>query len=749
MSTEQNHFSKTTGHRLSALRKVSEEVNAEHTLLWLLDESWGSPRLLPSYYFGELSHAPIHFGSKELDIDEETLKVLSENRVADEIELELRIQTEEAGLNPDIFEFATLSSQTSPWTPKVTNGECTVLGVVGCSSRRLKSPSSNIVHSLDQLAYQIEISRLQRFHHAVKTTQNLLNAVERDVDKSLKSIGHMVKSEISAKRFIYKNDNSDREWMEINETDGKTVSSQQEIQFKEGDDPSKFGHIQKRMAVLSSDGSEQEVVELLVVPFLQPSYRLHNVQFTPSSDFIESLESSNSNNISLIFLAKDAPGYLQKCFSDTDMLVADSVFGYIEKYTSAKTFEENSSKVLKFLKECPGSGVDPEGIQDTLESLSVFFSHLFCLSIQNVQSNIQIFEEYGNATEHLGEEYLDRLKENYLSKFFSTQNALDASDLFFGVDKDEQGFKLEVHFPSTSGSSKLFVAKFDSDQISESVIKSFVSLFSEIHIRNKKEEHQSDRAAYLMQVRHAVIHHFSAANRSIRSIRPLWSKGMKSREYWISLLSDPVMESEIDRAITSLGQANLIIENGRFLLGDIDPRTLNRKPYKFVDVVNDCIQVLQDIRDEKRIRIISKVTGSPPRVMNADEPLLHIAVMNLFDNALKYSPYHMTIVWSVDYRHDHFRFELSSVGDPLDPSKRELLFQVGFRGNQKDRLNQRHGTGLGLPVAYKILKAHSTMAELFFEPEKGNPELGGDANKFYFEMPYLTGQTSTKDDEKG
>lgn len=728
---------------------MSEAANAEHSLLWLLDESWGSPRLLPSYYFGDSERAPNSFREKELEVDRATLEALSEGRVPEELELELRIQVEEAGLNPDSFDFAPLSTQNSPWSQRDATSGRPLLGVLGCSARQLMCSANDITHNLDHLAQQIEISRLQRFHHAVKTTQRLLNAVERDVDKSLKSIGHMVKSEISAKRFIYKNDNSDHEWMEIDEVDGQLTSTQQEIVFREGDDPAKSGHIQKRIAELWSDPVEKEVVELLVVPFLQPSYRLRSLPFSSSSEFTEKLEASDSNNITLIFLAKDAPGYLQKCFSDTDILVADSVFGYIEKYASAKIFEENSSKILKFLKEKTGSGVDPQGIHETLKSLSVHFSSLASLAIRNVQSDIEILEEHGGDDEYMGDGYLERLKENYLSKFFSKHDALDASELFFGVDKDDRGFKLEVHFPSISGSSRIFVARYDSDQISESILKSFINLFSEIYVRNKKEEHQNDRASYLMQVRHAVIHHFSAANRSIKSIRPLWNKGMKNKDYWISLLSDPVVDGEIDRAISSLGQANLIIENGRFLLGDIDPKSLNRKTYKFVDVVSECIQILQDMRDEKRIRIISRISGSPPRVMNADEPLLHIAIMNLFDNAIKYSPYHMTIIWSVDYRRDHFRFELTSVGDRLDPSKRELLFQVGFRGSQRDHLNQRHGTGLGLPVAYKILKAHSSMAELDFVPIQGNPELGGDANMFFFEMPYLTGQASARDDEKG
>ena len=70
------------------------------------------------------------------------------------------------------------------------------------------------------------------------------------------------------------------------------------------------------------------------------------------------------------------------------------------------------------------------------------------------------------------------------------------------------------------------------------------------------------------------------------------------------------------------------------------------------------------------------------------------------------------------------------------------MFQSGFRGKQKDRLNQRHGTGLGLGVAAKILKAHSATAILDFDKLDGGEELGGVGNRFYFEMPYLTGQNS-------
>jgi signal transduction histidine kinase len=82
------------------------------------------------------------------------------------------------------------------------------------------------------------------------------------------------------------------------------------------------------------------------------------------------------------------------------------------------------------------------------------------------------------------------------------------------------------------------------------------------------------------------------------------------------------------------------------------------------------------------------------------------------------------------------------VGGGLDPAAKNRYFEVGFRGKQKDRLNQRQGTGLGLPVAYKILKAHSPSCELDYFSTPHDPDLGGPSTTFYFEMPYLTGQSS-------
>ncbi len=122
-----------------------------------------------------------------------------------------------------------------------------------------------------------------------------------------------------------------------------------------------------------------------------------------------------------------------------------------------------------------------------------------------------------------------------------------------------------------------------------------------------------------------------------------------------------------------------------------------------------------------------------------DEVLMKIAILNLLDNAIKYSLNKGVVRWELIYKPDRYEFRISNRGDPIPEKRYNLLLQVGYRGKQRDHLNLRPGTGLGLPVAHRILRAHSETTELKLHSEKHSEELGGATNTFFFEMPYLTG----------
>jgi K+-sensing histidine kinase KdpD len=223
------------------------------------------------------------------------------------------------------------------------------------------------------------------------------------------------------------------------------------------------------------------------------------------------------------------------------------------------------------------------------------------------------------------------------------------------------------------------------------------------------------------------------------SIRPMWNRGRRNRVYWDLLHSNPILDDQIGRAIWSLGQAQLIIDNGRFLLGDLT--RLNRKPYQMRSVVEDCLQILNSQRLSRNILVKAINRGAAPGVMNADEPILKVAIMNLVDNAFKYSQVGGPVVWGIEYGVDSFKFYITSSGSYIDDEQFQTFLGIGVRGHQQDHLNQRHGTGLGLPVANKILVAHSPRSHLKLVSKKPTPNSNIASNTFFFEMPYLTGQS--------
>lgn len=314
-----------------------------------------------------------------------------------------------------------------------------------------------------------------------------------------------------------------------------------------------------------------------------------------------------------------------------------------------------------------------------------------------------------------------------------------------GVDVIDQKNILEFHLPGDGSRSHVFLTVYERSTITESILRSIVIFFNELHNRLKKQEQQSDTISYLTQVRHAVIHHFTSASEGMSSLRPIWDRGRRSKPYWDSLFYNPVLGDQIGKCIWSLGQAQLLIDNGRFLLGDLN--RLNRKIYQISTTVDNCLRTLNSQRLSRGIVVKGVTRGSPPSIMNADEPILRVAIMNLVDNAFKYSQVNGTVIWMLEYGADSYRFSITSIGPPIGDHQFKQFLGVGVRGHQRDHLNQRHGTGLGLPVANRILLAHAPQAKLQLRSEKRHPELDGPTNCFFFDMPFLTGQQHRVDIE--
>ncbi len=162
------------------------------------------------------------------------------------------------------------------------------------------------------------------------------------------------------------------------------------------------------------------------------------------------------------------------------------------------------------------------------------------------------------------------------------------------------------------------------------------------------------------------------------------------------------------------------IEEGRYLYNPV--------PRDFEPIIQALIDSHKDLIDKKKIKFrFSKPKEKLPPI-RLDEEKVQLAMQNLFDNALRYTPPGGKVSISLKYLKDKKRVEVtiadSGIGIPKD--QQERVFTKFFRGDNAVRM-KTEGTGLGLFIAKHIFEAHG--GNIWFESEEKK------GTKFYFTLP--------------
>src|SRR5262249_43146116 len=107
--------------------------------------------------------------------------------------------------------------------------------------------------------------------------------------------------------------------------------------------------------------------------------------------------------------------------------------------------------------------------------------------------------------------------------------------------------------------------------------------------------------------------------------------------------------------------------------------------------------------------------GSDLPAVAGDQALIRRALVNLVDNAIKFSPDNSEVLLSAEHDQDGIRFAVSDRGPGVPDAFRKKIFEkyVQIPG-QKGR---RKGTGLGLALARLVGEAHH--GRLWVDPRTG------------------------------
>lgn len=103
----------------------------------------------------------------------------------------------------------------------------------------------------------------------------------------------------------------------------------------------------------------------------------------------------------------------------------------------------------------------------------------------------------------------------------------------------------------------------------------------------------------------------------------------------------------------------------------------------------------------------------------ADDQAMHSILVNLLDNAIKYSAASTEILVSLKKENGNFILRVADAGQGIPKEKRKIIFQKFFR-IQNEETRSAKGTGLGLYIVSQLVKAHSGKIEVLDNKPAGS-----------------------------
>ena len=136
-------------------------------------------------------------------------------------------------------------------------------------------------------------------------------------------------------------------------------------------------------------------------------------------------------------------------------------------------------------------------------------------------------------------------------------------------------------------------------------------------------------------------------------------------------------------------------------LADADGRRLLPRYLYFDEIVADCVRAATILAAERGITLALKTPESVQ--LRGDDELLRRMVMNLLDNAIRYSPDGAAVDVTVSAISGTVLMTVDDVGPAILEAQRDRIFERFVR---LETARPTSGGGLGLPIARWIAEAH-------------------------------------------
>lgn len=252
--------------------------------------------------------------------------------------------------------------------------------------------------------------------------------------------------------------------------------------------------------------------------------------------------------------------------------------------------------------------------------------------------------------------------------------------------------------------------------LSESALSAIVNLAA-IGIENASGRDAASRAEaarrseeFKSTLLDSVAHEFKTPLTSIRAAATaILTSGVSEPSYQNELLT--VIDQESRRLSALVNEA---IHLARVEAGKLQ---LNRQPCLVPALIDSLLEQEKDNLNGRQLDI--SLDSDLPSI-SVDADLLNMALHQLIDNAVKYSPPSSTIRITAGLGTDTVLISVRDWGPGLSEVEQSKIFEKFYRGEDTRRQEQITGSGIGLSIAREILRAHGGDIRVESSPGQGS-----------------------------
>ena len=181
----------------------------------------------------------------------------------------------------------------------------------------------------------------------------------------------------------------------------------------------------------------------------------------------------------------------------------------------------------------------------------------------------------------------------------------------------------------------------------------------------------------------------------------------------VTLSREHRAESEYRASVTVIqdaAQRLTRIVDDLFLLSRADSGhlVLRREPLYLEDLVHNATRAVTSVAHQRGVEIDVREVSEAP--FDGDADLLGRLLLNLLDNAIKYSPGGTTVDVALLRRNGHYEIRVGDAGPGIPSDAHERVFERFYRvdtARSRAEASATSGAGLGLAIARRIAEVHS------------------------------------------